>query len=161
MVSPVTLFMTSNANLLLRITTHSNLHYIHHGHGIQQLFPPFPPVLESQESSPLNKHVSRICRTTTQITQNCLTVRLLSAYAIQITHKLVGSRKGCPTPPKKPANQIIPFTAKDMTAQRSLKIHTTFISFSVASIERHHPIPTQPFIHHEHLPPRTLQHCPW
>jgi len=59
---------------------------------------------------------SRICRTMTQITQNHLTVQLLSAYVIQITHKLVESRKGHPTPSRKPANQITPFATKDMAA---------------------------------------------
>jgi len=57
MVSLITLFMTSNANLLQHVTPHSKHPYIQYRHGIQQLFPPFPPIFKSQELSPLNKHV--------------------------------------------------------------------------------------------------------
>jgi len=48
-----------------------------------------------------------------------------------------------------------------MAAKYALKIHATLISLSFALSKRHHPIPNQPFIHHEHFPPRTSQCRPW
>jgi len=86
--------MMSNMNLLQCITPHSKHPYIQYRHGIQQLFLPFPPIFESQELS----HVAPRQHHEPWLNQNHLTVQLLSAYVIQITHNLVKSCKGCPTP---------------------------------------------------------------